>query len=117
VLNSGQNSLAQVSNLNVDLALLAGYADQDVPITAEWLAENILVDRTVVFGSEDYFELARDPEARSYLQTGANVIFEQNGEVISVQIEDLVKTETIESDPPSIVEKILAFFLALFLGE
>jgi Ca-activated chloride channel family protein len=117
VMNSGQNSLAQVSNMNVDLALLNDYTHPNMPISEEWLAENISVDRYVEFGSEEYIELAQDPEVRTYLQTGANVIFEQDGDVISVQTGDVVKYETVEPYSPTILEKILAFFLALFQGE
>ncbi|PKO20640.1 MAG: hypothetical protein CVU38_19045, partial [Chloroflexi bacterium HGW-Chloroflexi-1] len=85
VVNSGQHSLVQVSRQNVDLSLLQGRKDLDGHITEEWIARSISVDRTVTFGSEEYFTLASDPAARPFLQSGPNVIFAYRGEVISVQ--------------------------------
>jgi Ca-activated chloride channel family protein len=85
VVNNGQHSLAQVVNQSVDLSLLQGQTDLDSPVTEEWIARNIDIDRTVVFGSEEYFALASDPAARPFLQSGPNVIFAYQGEVISIQ--------------------------------
>ena len=56
----------------------------DGPITAEWISANISADRTVEFGSEDYFTLAGDPAARPFLQSGSNVVFSYQGQVIAV---------------------------------
>jgi Ca-activated chloride channel family protein len=85
VINSGQSSLAQVASTNVDLALLQGQKNLDEPITDEWIAKNIGVDQTVDFGSEEYFKLADDPQARPFLQSGPNVVFAYQGQVIAVQ--------------------------------
>ena len=85
VVNKGQYSLAQVLDQSLDLSLLQGQKDLDAPITEEWIARNIQVDRTVAFGSKEYFVLAADPDARSFLQTSPNVIFDYQGEVIAVQ--------------------------------
>ncbi len=83
VVNWGRHSLAQVGTQNVDLGLLQGRT-LDGPITAEWIAANIGADRTVEFGSEEYFALARDPAARPFLQSGSNVVFSYQGQVIAV---------------------------------
>ncbi len=83
VVNWGRHSLAQVGTQNVDLELLQGRTI-DGPVTAEWIAANISVDRTVEFGSEEYFTLARDPAARSLLQSGSNVVFSYQGQIIAV---------------------------------
>ena len=42
----------------------------------------------VAFGSEAYFALAKDPAARAYLQSGTNVVFAHQGQVISIQDEE-----------------------------
>jgi Ca-activated chloride channel family protein len=87
VLNNGQHSLVQLTSQNVDLALLQGInkGRLDAPITADWIERNIVVDRYVVFGSDEYFALASDPSIRPTLQSGPNVIFAYQGEVVSVQ--------------------------------
>ncbi len=96
VVNSGQQSLVQLqtSNQNVDLRLLQGRDDLNEPISDEWIAKNIRVDRKVDFGSAEYFALAGDAAAREYLQSGSNVIFEYQGVVIQVwDAENFEKTE------------------------
>jgi Ca-activated chloride channel family protein len=85
VVNKGQNSLAQVGSQNVDLQLLQGQKAPPGPITIEWIELNLAIDRTVDFGSEEYFTLAKDPAARTFLQSGPNVVFNYQGKVISVQ--------------------------------
>ncbi len=85
VINSDQHSLAQVASQNVDLALLRGQKNLDAPLTLKWLHDNIGIDRVVPFGSAEYFALADDPDARPYLQSGTNVVFPYQGQVISVQ--------------------------------
>ncbi len=84
VTQSGFRNLAQISTQHVDLTLLQGKGDQDVPITDAWIAENVSVDRRIDFGSAAYFELAKDPEARAFLQAGNNVLFSYKGKVIQV---------------------------------
>ena len=114
VVNQGQHSLAQIAGQNVDMALLQGmgaisgtgnglYND---PLSPEWLAQYVPVDRIVAFGSQDYFDLADDPEARPFLQSGTNVIFSYQGKVVSVQddavpdvVLDLVGVETTNTAP------------------
>jgi hypothetical protein len=93
VANHGQHSLAQIGQQQIDLTLvqrvpvqrivLAG--EQQTSFTPDWVEQNIDVDREIVFGSEEYFELATNPEARPFLQSGTNVVFDFQGEVISVQ--------------------------------
>ncbi len=85
VINYGQHSLAQVTDLNIDLSLLQPRQNLQAPITAKWLEQNIEVDRQITFGSEEYFALAGDPSVRPLLQSGPNVIFLHRGEVIKVQ--------------------------------
>jgi Ca-activated chloride channel family protein len=87
VANYGRHNLAQVADQNIDLSLLqtAPKPSLDLPITAEWIEQNIGVDRTVAFGSGEYFALAENPAVRPLLQSGPNVIFAYDGQVISVQ--------------------------------
>jgi Ca-activated chloride channel family protein len=93
VVNQGQRSLAQIDRLNVDLALLKGLSASDAlwqlnlpgAITPDWIERTVGVDRSIVFGSKEYFELADEPDARPYLQSGPNVVFAYRGQVISVQ--------------------------------
>jgi len=85
VSNVGRRSLAQVGVQQVDLSLLRGQKEIGGPITDEWIANNIQVDRTVEFGSEEYFALAADPEARPFLQSGRNVVFAYQGQVVAVR--------------------------------
>jgi Ca-activated chloride channel family protein len=86
VLNYDQRSLAQVASQNVDLSLLQEKSNLlNEPITDEWIARNIHVDRTVTFGSEEYFALADDPATRPFLQSGRNVVFAYQGEIVAVQ--------------------------------
>ncbi len=85
VFNYGHTSLAQVGAQQVDLNLLRDRQDPGGPITDGWIEHNVQVDRTVEFGSEAYFALAADPEARPYLQSGRNVVFAYQGEVIAVR--------------------------------
>jgi len=85
VVNKGQQSLAQVGSQNVDLSLLQGQKAPSEPITLEWIERNVGIDRNVEFGSKEYFALADDPEARPFLQSGPNVVFTYQGQVVSVQ--------------------------------
>jgi Ca-activated chloride channel family protein len=85
VVNYGQHNLAQVADQNVDLSLLQEQKNLAGPITTEWIEQNIKVDRYVAFGSGEYFALAEDPATRPLLQSGSNVIFAYQGEVIAVQ--------------------------------
>jgi Ca-activated chloride channel family protein len=85
VVNYGGHNLAQVASQNVDLSLLQGRRNLSGPITAEWIKQNIEVDRYVAFGSDAYFALAKDTAVRPLLQSGANVIFAYQGQVIAVE--------------------------------
>ena len=85
VVHSGQRNLAQVGVQNVDLSLLKGQSEVDGPLDSGWLEDNVQIDQMVAFGSEAYFALAKDPAARAYLQSGTNVVFSHQGQVISVQ--------------------------------
>jgi Ca-activated chloride channel family protein len=88
VVNSGQKSFAQLTSQNVDLSLLQEVDGDDLnaPLTDEWIDRNIEVDRIIEFGSDAYFELAQDPAIRPMLQSGANVVFAHDGEVIAVRV-------------------------------
>ena len=83
IINNNQRSMAQVSNQNIDLSLLQQQTI-DGPVSPQWIEDNIKIDREVTFGSEAYFHLADDPETRPYLQSGSNVVFSYNGEVVAV---------------------------------
>jgi Ca-activated chloride channel family protein len=85
VLNRGRFSLAQLSNQSIDLGLLKGKVDTNTAVDDAWIAQNIKADRQIAFGSDEYFALAKDPEARQFLQSGVNVIFKHQGQVIAVQ--------------------------------
>jgi Ca-activated chloride channel family protein len=85
VVNQGQRSLAQVGSQNVDLTLLQGQKAPSEPISLEWIERNVGIDRTVRFGSQEYFALAEDPDARTFLQSGPNVVFAYQGQVIAIQ--------------------------------
>jgi hypothetical protein len=82
-----ERSVAQVSNHQLDLSLLQGRKDLDTEdaITDAWIEANIQVDRSVTFGSEEYFALAADPEARTAMQAGTSVIFQHGEEVIAIE--------------------------------
>jgi Ca-activated chloride channel family protein len=84
VVNHGQHSLAQVGAQSVDLSLLQRLDAGDGPITPEWIAANVEPDRTIEFGSRQYFDLAGDPDARPFLQSGTNVLFAYEGKVIAI---------------------------------
>ncbi|MBI5958765.1 MAG: VWA domain-containing protein [Chloroflexi bacterium] len=84
VINVGQNNLVQIEAQNVDIALLGEWAEPGIAVSTEWIDQNIVVDRVILFGSEEYFDLAQIPDARLFLQTGQNVLFEYGGEVIKV---------------------------------
>ncbi len=85
VYNQGKRSLAQVGAQNLDLSLLLGRSDLDLGVDGSWIRDNIDIDRTITFGSEAYFALARDAEARPFLQSGANVVFAHRGQVIAIE--------------------------------
>jgi Ca-activated chloride channel homolog len=85
VFNRGGYSLAQLSKQSIDLGLLKGKADANTAIDDAWIAQNIQADRQIAFGSDEYFALAQDLEARQFLQSGANVIFKHDSQVIAVQ--------------------------------
>ena len=87
VVNSGQKSFAQLTSQNVDLSLLQEVEGNALnsPLTDEWIDRNIEVDRIIEFGSDAYFELAQDPAVRPLLQSGTNLVFAHDGEVIAVR--------------------------------
>jgi Ca-activated chloride channel family protein len=85
VINQGQRSVAQLTNQNIDLTLLQGKEKLNGSITDAWIAENVSVDQIIPFGSDEYFTLTQDPDARAFLQSGTNVIFKYHDQVIAVQ--------------------------------
>ncbi|MEW5959948.1 MAG: VWA domain-containing protein [Chloroflexota bacterium] len=84
VVTYGSHSLAQIGEQNVDLALLH-QQNVDEPVSSGWIKDNIKVDRRVPFGSAEYFTLAQDPALRPLLQSGLNVIFSYQGQIIAVE--------------------------------
>jgi Ca-activated chloride channel family protein len=92
VVNSGHRNLARVSTQQIDLMLLQGKRDLAAPLDDAWIADNIEIDRQIAFGSEAYFELAGDPQARAFLQAGNNVTFAYQGAVIQVEDPDAPAT-------------------------
>jgi Ca-activated chloride channel family protein len=100
VVNTGSHSLAQIAEQNVDLTLLRDL-NLDGPVTWEWLRRHIEIDRIIPFGSPAYFDLAADPNVRAFLQAGANVIFEHQGEVVLVQDDPAVVTTNPASQQPT----------------
>jgi Ca-activated chloride channel family protein len=84
VVNVGDKSAAHLGRYAFDLNLVADLGLDSLAAADEgWLEEN--VDRIVRFGSEEYFELAKDAAANQLLQAGPNVVFEHEGKVIAVQ--------------------------------
>jgi Ca-activated chloride channel homolog len=102
VTQNGVYNLAQVALQHVDLRLLQDRESPTGPITKAWIAENIHPDRTIDFGSEAYFELAADPDARAFLQAGNNVLFRYRGEVLEIRDSETPETAfEIESSNPA----------------
>lgn len=106
VINREQRSMAQVSRQYVDLSLVQAQGNIDGPISQAWIAANIKVDREIEFGSEAYFALADDPAARVFLQSGTNVLFNHNGEVVLVYdpeapVEDEPETQAATQSAPT----------------
>ncbi len=85
--NVQERSVAQVNNRQLDLSLLQGRKDLEAEdaITDAWIEANIQVDRSVTFGSKEYFALAADPAARTAMQAGTHVIFQHGDEVIAIE--------------------------------
>lgn len=111
VLNRGRFSLAQLSNQNIDLGLLKGKVATNTAVDDAWIAQNIQADQQVAFGSEEYFALAKDPEARQFLQSGANVIFKHQGQVIAVQDTGaaVAQPTTVAQQPTASASEFLAY--------
>jgi len=124
IVNNNQRSLAQASNQTIDLTLLREQQVADGPITPGWIEENITIDRQVIFGSEAYFTLAADPEARPYLQSGSNVVFTYQGEVIAVRDPDNppeAQTQILYQQPQlsddSLMSSVFNFVQRLLKGQ
>jgi len=83
VRHQGAANVAQYLNQQVDLALIQRTLGENNGSVAD-----LKVDRTVIFGSEGYFELARDADLRPLLQSGTNVLFAHEGQVIQVLDEE-----------------------------
>ena len=110
VTNFGPHSLAQVGVQQIDLSLLQNRHDPGQPVTGDWIARNLDIDRTVVFGSEEYFALAADPEARPFLQSGTNVVFAYGGQTIAVSDanDQPVETESPGASDPGLSRSYVA---------
>jgi Ca-activated chloride channel family protein len=121
IINASQRSLAQVSNQNIDLSLLQTQ-QTDEPLTLRWLEDNIKIDRHVTFGSAAYFALSDDPEARPYLQSGSNVVFAYNGEVIAVADPENPPQEQQadalpQNEQPGVISGVYNFIQQLFRDQ
>jgi Ca-activated chloride channel family protein len=84
IINNGEKSVAQVGYYALDLELFVKRGlDPNVSLDDDWLVGN--ADHVIPFGSDEYFELAKDPSANQIMQAGPNVIFEYDGKVVAVQ--------------------------------
>lgn len=111
VMTIGEKNMAQVGQYAFDLALVNSYNPRDLTMADDaWVFEN--ADRIIQFGSDAYFELAKDPTANKQLQAGPNVIFEYNGEMIAVQIGSVSPPQSQDVLPTQDVSpgKDLSFF-------
>jgi Ca-activated chloride channel family protein len=98
VMNIGEKNMAQVGQYAFDLELVDTYNPSDLTMADNvWILEN--ADRIIPFGSDTYFELAKDPAANKQLQAGSNVIFEYNGELIAIQVGSLSTPQSQEVSP------------------
>jgi Ca-activated chloride channel family protein len=96
VSNIGDKNVAQVGYYALDLDLIVKRSlDPNISLDENWLGDN--VDQVIRFGSEEYFELAKDPSANQILQAGPNVLFEYDGKVIAIQEGDApMQGDTVE---------------------
>ncbi len=92
---SESHNLAQIGSQHIDLTLMQDGSALAGPITQAWIDANVSVDRQVTFGSPAYFALAEDREARTFLQTGNNLLFRYQGEVIQVVDPEAPETTSI----------------------
>jgi hypothetical protein len=118
VLQAGQNNLAQIGSQNIDLSLLKEREDIEGSITEDWINRNIKVDRYINFGSKEYFELAQDYNIRQILQSGSEVVFLHDGEVIAVRDsegETVLRESNHDNTTPSLIQ-LLASFIKRILG-
>jgi Ca-activated chloride channel family protein len=116
VLQAGQNNLAQIGSQNIDLSLLKEQEDIESPITEDWIDRNIKIDRYVNFGSKEYFKLAKDYNIRQILQSGSEVVFLHDGEVIAVIDSDGEKVMTEynhDNTSPSLIQLITSFIMRI----
>ncbi len=100
--HQGRHNLVQVAYQNVDLTLLNQGQALDQPIDYQWVAENVKSDRLITFGSEEYFELAEDPAARPFLQSGTQVIFAYAGEVVEIVDPEAPDPESYSGPEPAL---------------
>lgn len=98
VSNIGDKSVAQVGYYALDLELfLRRGLDPNVSLDENWLADN--ADQVIRFGSDEYFEMAKDPSANQILQAGPNVLFEYDGKVVAIQESvSPMQDDTVEQD-------------------
>ncbi len=110
ITTNGHHNLAQVSNQNIDLSLLKGIEDFDEPLTIDWINENIIADRQIIFGSDEYFALANNPDIRPLLQNGPNVLFAYDGKIIQVQDTEIPLNDEQSDDRSPLVNLLNLFF-------
>jgi Ca-activated chloride channel family protein len=102
----GAESVALIGAQQVDLSLLLGH-DPGGPITEAWLARHVQVDRIVEFGSEEYFALAAEPEARAFLQSGRNALFAYQGQIVRVlDADDQAAGIEEQQAPEAVVQRL-----------
>jgi Ca-activated chloride channel family protein len=98
VSNIGDKNVAQVGYYALDLDLIVKRGlDPNLSLDESWLGDN--VDQVIHFGSDEYFEMAKDPSANQILQAGPNVLFEFDGKVIAVQESEMpMQSNTVEHE-------------------
>jgi hypothetical protein len=83
VINIGEKNVAQLGYYALDMELFVGRGLDITLLDGHWFDGN--VERVVQFGSDEYFELAKNSTANQIMQAGPNVIFEFEGKIIAVQ--------------------------------
>lgn len=83
---SGGRTFVNIEGTLVEMVLLGDIETIELGnLSAEqWIVENIDIDSFIVFGSEEYFELATDKGLGEILQGGKELVFSHNGEILAI---------------------------------
>ncbi|MEW6069638.1 MAG: VWA domain-containing protein, partial [Candidatus Thermoplasmatota archaeon] len=86
IITSGSKTFINLDGIFVESTLLGGITAIDLTnqTLEEWLATNILVNRVITFGSEQYFSLLNDEKLAEILSVGKELIFYYKGEIIRI---------------------------------